>query len=258
ETDGLQYFFDGGYDIHAHPVENETCVLYSTPTEAPEIAVTLTPFGTPIVIPAAGGSFDYNIDIGNTGISIAVFDVWIEVVLPDGTVYGPLILRNNITLNPGGSIIRDMTQTIPGAAPVGDYIYRCNAGMYPAAVMASDEFPFEKSGVDASSGGEWLLDGWEGPLALESTLPSVYELRQNQPNPFNPETNIEFGLPQAGKVEILVFNLLGRQVAELQNGFMAAGYHTVTFDASTMSSGVYFYMMKTADHTQVKKMLLVK
>ena len=258
ETDGLQYFFDTDYDIHAHQIENETCILYSTTTEAPDIAVTLTPYGTPIVLPAAGGTFEYNIDIENIGISIAVFDVWIEVVLPSGTVYGPLILRNNVNLNPGVAIVRDMTQNIPGGAPEGDYIYRCNTGVYPAAVMASDEFGFEKSGVDASSGGEWLLDGWDSQSADLSSLPAQYELRQNQPNPFNPETSIEFGLPQSSQVEILVFNLLGRQVAELQNGYLEAGYHTVTFDASAMSSGVYFYMMKTADHSQVKKMLLVK
>lgn len=91
-----------------------------------------------------------------------------------------------------------------------------------------------------------------------SGLPDEYTLDQNYPNPFNPTTNIRFGLPESSTVRLEVFDLLGRRVAELQNGPMQAGYHTVSFDASRLSSGVYLYTLRTEGTTLTGKMLLVK
>ncbi|TVQ14391.1 MAG: T9SS C-terminal target domain-containing protein [Balneolaceae bacterium] len=91
-----------------------------------------------------------------------------------------------------------------------------------------------------------------------SGLPDEYTLDQNYPNPFNPTTNIRFGLPESSTVRLEVYDLLGRRVAELQNGPMQAGYHTVSFDASRLSSGVYLYTLRTNATTLTGKMLLVK
>jgi flagellar hook assembly protein FlgD len=85
-----------------------------------------------------------------------------------------------------------------------------------------------------------------------------YELRQNYPNPFNPETTIEFAIAKAGNVEIHVYNLLGQNVMTLVNEEMNAGRHQVKFDGNTLSSGVYFYAIKTADFFQTRKMILLK
>jgi len=83
-------------------------------------------------------------------------------------------------------------------------------------------------------------------------------LQQNYPNPFNPETNIRFGLPNANRVKIEVYNMLGQRVAELLNEHKLAGFHTVKFDGSNFASGVYFYKIQAGDFLQVKKMLLVR
>ena len=91
-----------------------------------------------------------------------------------------------------------------------------------------------------------------------SIFPDSYELGNAFPNPFNPSTEITYALPDAGKVTLVVYNTLGRQVAELANGWNDAGWHTVTFDASVHSSGIYFYAIKAGDFMQTKKMLLVK
>ncbi|MFN2372945.1 MAG: Ig-like domain-containing protein [Cyclonatronaceae bacterium] len=91
-----------------------------------------------------------------------------------------------------------------------------------------------------------------------SGLPDEYTLDQNYPNPFNPTTNIRFGLPESSTVRLEVYDLLGRRVAELQNGPMQAGYHTVSFDASRLSSGVYLYTLRTQNTTLTGKMLLLK
>jgi len=98
------------------------------------------------------------------------------------------------------------------------------------------------------------------PVSVENqnTLVSDYYLEQNYPNPFNPSTKINFGLKKAGNIEITVFNILGNKVATLVNGFNAAGKHSVLFNASTLSSGIYFYKIVTNEFTQTRKMILEK
>jgi hypothetical protein len=92
----------------------------------------------------------------------------------------------------------------------------------------------------------------------ELAQPITYELNQNFPNPFNPVTNIRFAIPENAKVELSIYNLLGQEVARLVDRNMNAGYHSVTWNASTMSSGIYFYKIKTANFEQARKMILVK
>lgn len=89
-------------------------------------------------------------------------------------------------------------------------------------------------------------------------IPSKYFLEQNYPNPFNPATNIKFGLPKAGNVKLVVLDILGKEVATLSDGNFNAGEYSADFDASSLSSGVYFYKLIAEDFTQTKKMLLVK
>ncbi len=85
-----------------------------------------------------------------------------------------------------------------------------------------------------------------------------YKLYQNHPNPFNPTTQINFSIPEASKVSITVFNALGQEVAELANREFAVGNHTVNFNASNLTSGIYFYRMNSANFSQTMKMLLLK
>ncbi|MEJ2506368.1 MAG: T9SS type A sorting domain-containing protein, partial [Ignavibacteriaceae bacterium] len=91
-----------------------------------------------------------------------------------------------------------------------------------------------------------------------SLLPTVYSLSQNYPNPFNPTTTIKFGIPKAGDVSLAVYDILGRKVAELINGNLTAGYHTVNFNATNLASGVYFYRIEAGDFVSVKKLMLLK
>ncbi len=85
-----------------------------------------------------------------------------------------------------------------------------------------------------------------------------FELKKNYPNPFNPTTEIRFTLPQATEVQLAVFDMLGRRVATLVDGKRNSGVHSVTFDASGLSSGVYVYKMQAGNYSQSRKMLLVK
>jgi hypothetical protein len=92
----------------------------------------------------------------------------------------------------------------------------------------------------------------------ESGLPRVYSLAQNFPNPFNARTTISFALPQQSDVKIEVYNLLGQKTATLAEGLLPAGNHTVTWDASDVASGVYYYKLTAGDYTSVKMMTLLK
>lgn len=89
-------------------------------------------------------------------------------------------------------------------------------------------------------------------------IPNTYILEQNYPNPFNPSTTINFALPRAGLVELKVYDVLGREIAILVNEVRQAGSYKVDFDASALSSGVYFYTLKAGEFTDTKKMLLIK
>jgi Tol biopolymer transport system component len=89
-------------------------------------------------------------------------------------------------------------------------------------------------------------------------IPSRFELLQNYPNPFNPATTIEYGLPSAFRVELRLYDILGREVTTLVNEVQTAGYHSVRFDASGLASGVYFYRLRAGEFTQTKRMVLMR
>jgi len=95
-------------------------------------------------------------------------------------------------------------------------------------------------------------------VAKDMLTPEQIHLSQNYPNPFNPTTNISFNLPKAEQVKLTVFNILGEEIAVLVNGWREARFHTVQFDASQLSSGLYFYKIETVNFVDVKKMILVK
>ena len=90
-------------------------------------------------------------------------------------------------------------------------------------------------------------------------VPKGYGLSQNYPNPFNPVTEIKFALPEDGYVKLIVYDILGREGARLVDGEVRAGYHTVRWDASNMSSGIYIYRIMVGNKfTGAKGMLLIK
>ncbi|MBE2219455.1 MAG: T9SS type A sorting domain-containing protein [Ignavibacteria bacterium] len=98
------------------------------------------------------------------------------------------------------------------------------------------------------------------PLAVTTNggIPKEFALYGNYPNPFNPVTTIKFDVPVEGLVNIQVFDLLGREVSTLYNNSMKPGSYTISFDASDLSSGFYFYRMNSGSFTSVKKMILIK
>jgi|GEM_PF-941361 len=225
------------------------------------VVVTLTPSGTPIQIPANGGSFNFNIAAVNNETYPVAFQVWTTATLPTGSAYGP-ILNAVVTLAGGGSLNRDRTQNVPGSAPAGLYNYNAYVGVYPNYTWDSDQFPFEK--LPVADGNpyiyEWTLA--ETDALSGDQIPVVvndFILLSASPNPFNPTTALSFNLPQSGRVLLTVYDISGREIASLADGYLSSGPHSIVWDAGGQASGVYFVkLMVDGRWSMVRKIVLMK
>ena len=109
--------------------------------------------------------------------------------------------------------------------------------------------------------GFWYLPGQKLMTVEEqgeATAPTQYRLEQNYPNPFNPTTTIAFDVPALHQVELAVYDVIGRRVALLVDGVLAAGRHEATWQAGKLPSGTYFYRLTAGAFSQTKAMTLMK
>jgi len=230
------------------------------------LPATLTPQGS-LTIPSTGGSFTYTVRVENLAVLPVTCDAWVDVVLPNGAVYGPVLQRPNLTLNAGAVLERpNLVQTVPPGAPAGQYFYRFRVGdISDSLVVAADSFSFTKLGVGdlgLEMGEGWMVTGWEneadfgGPCSVVA-MPETASLSAS-PNPFNPQTVARFELRDASHVRLRVYETTGREVTTLVEGWRDAGLHEVTFDASGLPSGLYLLRMEAGDFTQVQKLVLLK
>jgi len=95
-------------------------------------------------------------------------------------------------------------------------------------------------------------------VETEQEIPQGFNLAQNYPNPFNPSTTIEFSLPEGGYVNLTIYNSIGEEVATLVNGYRDVGIYKVNFDASNLSSGIYYYRLTANSFKKIKKMILLR
>jgi hypothetical protein len=103
----------------------------------------------------------------------------------------------------------------------------------------------------------WISDEATG-VEDNPAIVNVYDLKQNYPNPFNPSTHFEFRIADFGLVSLKIFDVLGREVGTLINEEKSPGTYEVTFDASSLASGIYYYELRTEKFSSVKKMMLLK
>lgn len=97
-----------------------------------------------------------------------------------------------------------------------------------------------------------------GIIQISNEIPASYSLSQNYPNPFNPKTIIKFSIPKVTFVSLKVFDALGREIEQLVNGNVNAGTYTADWDGEKYNSGIYFYMLKTENYSESRKMILIK
>ena len=92
----------------------------------------------------------------------------------------------------------------------------------------------------------------------DGLIPTTYTINEIYPNPFNPSANIIYGIPENTHIRILVFDIRGRQVAKLMDSFQFAGYHAITWDASSQPSGVYLVKILSGRFNSTQKVVLMK
>lgn len=108
--------------------------------------------------------------------------------------------------------------------------------------------------LHTTNGGVTFIENEENNF----TQPKEFLLQQNYPNPFNPSTNIQYSISTTQFVTIKVYDILGNEIATLVNDYKPAGTYEVTFNASKLSSGIYFYKLQSGNFVQTRKMILLK
>lgn len=272
DSGGLQqnqsYFYTfteiGDFPYHCTPHPYMTAVIHVRDADVvPELMnQTLPPY-----LPAEGGTLEFMIGVENMSTSSQNFDIWTNIVLPNGTVYGPLI-NGNFTIGGGANPSRDRTQVIPASAPEGDYFYHVFVGNYPDEVWSQDYFEFHKlPGTFSSSLAkiEFPIDQKEldfvDPGCVDSGCAEVKSDKARvsaYPNPFNPQTNLSFELPENSQISLKVYNSNGRLVEDIASGVYSVGLHEFNFNGEQFSSGIYFVHFIVNGELSTKSIMLLK
>jgi hypothetical protein len=154
-----------------------------------------------------------------------------------------------------GGVWTQLGTKLVGSGAVGD------SSLQGISVAISSEGTLIEGGPwdNSDIGAAWVfVYPGIGITPISSEVPKSFQLMQNYPNPFNPSTRIEFGIPKQGFVKLTVYNSAGKEVTSLVNELLSAGNYDVPFDASGLSSGVYFYKLSAGNFVETKKMILVK
>ena len=222
----------------------------------PDVSIEIVPDSPPVTVPQ-GGRFGYEGSLANNTEDPQVVDVWVMAVGPTKEVYGPFKEFYDLPLDPGQSRSAHFNQHVPGGAPLGFYDYIAYCGEDLSTIMDSSYFRIEVVPGEGSGGSGWVLTGsfLEGHAA---DLPSEFALSGNYPNPFNANTLISYELPTDAHVKLEVYNISGQKVATLVDSKQQSGYRSITWDASEVSSGVYFYKLTAGDFSEIKTMTLLR
>lgn len=227
-----------------------------------KVLVTTTRNRNPRYCYSSDGGGTWTIDqlLGPNSAQVADYTICSSDSLTAG---GQYVIAGYVTDD--GDSVNVRQGSIPGGFPFSYYKRNSNqssgvvapvCAIYKTGSTKYAVFGYPGFGpVNAYYNGEQLFTGIE---PIGSSTPDKFSLSQNYPNPFNPVTNINFSLPAAGNVKLVVFDMTGREVAILVNGQLTAGAYKVDFNASSLATGVYFYRLETESFTDVKKMMLIK
>ena len=154
------------------------------------------------------------------------------------------------------------------SSDIGKWTHHQIQATAPAGTIAAEAFALFVQPSDSTLGGAIFLDDLvftNNPSVDAPVIANVadFELRQNAPNPFGPATNIDFVLSRGQRVELNIYDVAGRRVAQLVDGSMTAGSHRVMWDGKTVNgrnaaSGVYTYVLRTESGSASKQMMLLK
>jgi hypothetical protein len=237
------------------PVAMATDTVTVEPT-LPKVSVEIIPDNPPVQVPP-GGFFRFTATLINNTAQPQTTDAWIMVDVPGIGRYGPVQRYYNIPLAPDDTLTYPgVRQSIPSFAPLGTYTYSAYVGDYPSTIVDSSWFEFQVVPPALSGVNDWNLSGWLDDLTAD--LPSETSIVASYPNPFNVTTEVSYYLPEAGVARFEVFDIGGRKVATLVEGWQTAGEHSVQWSAEKFTSGVYFVRLSTGRESVVRKLTLLK
>ncbi|MFH1735110.1 MAG: T9SS type A sorting domain-containing protein [bacterium] len=217
--------------------------------------------GSPV--PAGGGNLNFDVYILNDSGQSQDYDAWLASEY-EGGAPTTLVMRSFVNYQAGWAINRPgMFYPVPGGWAAGNYTLNARVGYEPGTVWNEDGFAWIKSGVsDGTPFQPYAVDGAPNPFDVIETngmaVASEFALNGAYPNPFNPTTTINYSLANAEVVNLSVFDISGREVATLVNGYRNAGAHDVVFDASQLASGIYVTKLTAGSNVVTAKLVLLK
>ncbi len=224
-----------------------------------QISATLTSSTT---VPSSGGLVSADVTFSNATSGDFDGEWWALVSYPNGSA-GPRLGPFQISLDGGQSVTQTVSKRVPGGAPAGVYFVELRIGQaFPDQIDDSDSFSFFKNGLARPAFGEteavtWLLDGVAQDGSEAAAKAEAAALLAAYPNPFRGETTVRYALSEAGPVRLAVYDVLGREVALLDDGFREAGTHEAALDGAGLSAGVYFYVLEAGAFSARKRVTLM-
>jgi hypothetical protein len=209
------------------------------------------------------GTYSTPMGIGDLELDTSVPPVWgdIDTVIarPAGMKWINLLSDQGYLHN--ANVIYEATINLQvgqteGTFPIG-YLVTVNT-IDMLKFLNDQDFDQELAGADTSMNHMVTITGSSAVDEQISGIPSEYNLSQNYPNPFNPATSFTYSLKQSGEVKISIYDVSGKEVKSLVDGFRSAGNYVVNFNAGDMASGIYYYRITTNDFIQTNKMVLLK
>jgi ligand-binding sensor domain-containing protein len=237
--------------------------------EAAAVAVAAEPVGGPVVIGPGGGSFQFAVTLTNLTNQPQRFQAWSAVTGP--VAREPVVGPMSVTLPPGATVVRTLTQAVPANAPAGMYTYTVKLGTFGGAVLASADFPVVKqaarlaAGVSAAPSDAWIASGWSvseverwEEVTASAALPGGSALSEAYPNPSRGVASLTLDVVEAQAVRVEVYDGLGRRVAVLLDGDVEAGTHALVFDGSSLPAGVYVVRVTGERFTAARRVVLTR
>ena len=189
-------------------------------------------------VPATGGSVEYEVEVTNTSDEALTVAARVVATLPNEDTR--VVREQTLAVPAGATVRRTLSDTVPAAAPAGDYTLRVEVG------AAADVFTFVKDPPASLA-----------PVAAATGLPTVFALHAPFPNPARAHATLPFDLPDATDVTVEVLDVRGRRVALLVDQRLGAGQHQARWDAADAPSGIYLVRLIAGTAVQTQRVTLV-